>query len=189
MNHRTASVLAAVLALGVGAVAVAGDRPEFPLSVAEARERAEARFQRLDADGNGEISAAEFADADEQRRPRGPHQHRFPGRGPDAAAAPDGPAPDDAVFERLDEDGDGLLSKAEFSRERLRDAGRAEARARRFARLDADGNGSLSRTELPDGSDRLEAMDADGDGQVTREEARQHRQQGPRHGPRDDQRG
>lgn len=185
------SVLTAVLGLGLAASALAGDgRPEFPLSVAEARDRAEARFQTLDADRSGEVSPAEFEAAAPE-----PGDHRFPGaafhhpRQADewrrAAAArraeqdPAAESPDDleaALFDRLDTNADGLLSRDEFTAERLRAARRAAVQSRIFAHLDADGSGGLSREELPDPSRWLEAMDSDGDGTVTREEARAHRQ-------------
>jgi len=66
------SVLAAAIALGLTTSALAGDgRPEFPLSVAEAGDRAEARFQTLDADRSGEVSLAEFTEAAPELRERG----------------------------------------------------------------------------------------------------------------------
>jgi Ca2+-binding EF-hand superfamily protein len=119
------------------------------------------------------------------------------------AQAPDGetgarPGPDlDAMFERLDADGDGAISREEFAaaapmgRIRAmaeetpldRDAFAAEMAAdaatraaRIFERLDADGDGLLSAEELaPRRPERRAAMfdriDADGDGVITREEA------------------
>lgn len=57
------SVLPIVLGLGLAGSALAGNgRPEFPLSVAEARDRAEARFQTLDADRSGGLSREELPD-------------------------------------------------------------------------------------------------------------------------------
>lgn len=184
------SVLAAVLGLGLAASALAGaGRPEFPLSVADARDRAEARFQTMDADGSGEVSPAEFGAAASELR-----DHRFPGpafhhgrrpgewrRATEARQAEQGPtrdAPEDmeaGLFDRLDANADNLLSREEFTTDRLRAARQEAVQGRMFDHLDADGSGGLSRQELPDPSRWLEAMDSDDDGTVTREEARAHR--------------
>jgi len=190
------SVLAAAIALGLTTSALAGDgRPEFPLSVAEAGDRAEARFQTLDADRSGEVSLAEFTEAAPELRERFPgvgRPHR--GRHEDYRRAAEARAAEDrhahraapaefeaALFEHLDGNADGLLSRDEFSANRLRAARRAAAQDRSFAHLDRDGSGGLSRSEVPDPSRRLEDMDGDGDGTVTREEARAYRQTHGRH--------
>ncbi len=175
-----AVALGAVLAAPL--LAQAGDRkPEFPISLEEARAQAEARFQELDADGDGEISASEFAQAP---MPRFHHRlegksYRAGSRADDRRRAPDTAerqarreASESELFARLDENGDGQLSQAEFSRERVREARQSMAREQMFQRLDDDGDGTLSRDELPDMVSRLEAMDADDDGQVTQDEAR-----------------
>jgi len=180
-------VLAGAIALGLTASALAGDgRPAFPLSVAEARDRAEARFQTLDADRSGEVSPSEFMAAAPELRDRFPglglHRSAHAGeRRAAVARAAEGEALEArdeleaALFERLDGNADGLLSKDEFSAENLRAARREALQERAFARLDRDGSGGLSRSEVPDPSRWLEAMDADGDGTVTRQEAREHR--------------
>ncbi len=169
---RGAILLGAVTATAAFAALADGHRPEFPLSVADARERADARFQAMDSDGSGEISPAELAAAPgPEHRGRHPGWKRHGRTDDDAGFSEEG---DGALFDALDDDADGTLSRTEFSAERLREARREHARSRLFERLDRDGSGGLSRAELPDMSRRLAAMDADGDGTVTREEARAH---------------
>ncbi|MEQ8857116.1 MAG: EF-hand domain-containing protein [Pseudomonadales bacterium] len=181
-----AAALAGALAALVGVAAAAGERgPAFPLSVADAAARAEARFVAMDTDGSGEISAAELAAAP---RPEGSRRHGNHD-GPFHHPRGDGdrrPEADAELFDQLDADSDGQLSREEFTAERIREARRDGFRARMFARLDTDGSGGLSRDELPDPSARLAEMDADGDGTVTREEARAHHPKRPR---QDDDRG
>ena len=183
---------ALVLTLTGGAQAARDHRgPEFPISVAEAKNRAEAGFQEMDADGNGEISPAEWAAAPMARRfgLGGSHHHgkshhkrhqlsdeqRAEWREKrEARREAFDEEMNESLFSRLDEDGDGQLSRAEFDTTKMREARRAAMHERVFARLDDDDSGGLSRDELPDMSRWLEAMDTDGDGTVTREEARAH---------------
>lgn len=182
--------------LGLAALAAAEPHsrrgPEFPISVTQAKDRAEARFQKLDADGSGEISPQELSAAGGLGGHHGPgfrgHAamagHRGPGRRPDAEQRgewhrqhqADREAMDAALFERLDENGDGKLTAGEFSMEKMHDAARATLQERMFAHLDRDGSGGLSRDELPGMARHLAAMDTDGDGTVTRQEARDYHQ-------------
>lgn len=91
---------------------------------------------RLDTDGDGRISQAEFT------------------------------VPVAAAFDRLDADDDGKLTQEEVSKARRR--GAAD-----FATLDTDGDGALSAEEFKAGAAaRFVAADADGDGFVTGAEAR-----------------
>lgn len=196
---RPLSVLTGILALSVAATGLAGPGrehrgPDFPISLAEARDRADARFQELDADGSGEVSPDELGDAPVLHG-RGAHQFHHWGKRHDGSrqelsdeqrqrrreqAAERQEALNAELFDRMDENSDGQLSASEFSSESLRAARRDAMRdamgERLFARLDDDGSGGLSRDELSFMTRRLEAMDADGDGMVTREEARAHHQ-------------
>ncbi|MEQ8486640.1 MAG: EF-hand domain-containing protein [Pseudomonadales bacterium] len=188
-------------ALAVSMAALAGSHhggPEFPISIADARAKAEARFEAVDQDGDGAISRAEF-DAAPPPDGRGHHPwHRGgwkhgPGhhRHQDGMAADADPASREQrraewqarreaaeaeLFAALDTDGDGKLSAAEFDTGRMKEARRDARRERAFARLDRNGDGMLSRDELPDPVARLEAMDADGDGLVSQAEAEAARQ-------------
>lgn len=153
------------LALGSAALAIllasdafaarAGDR--LPLDVETLQARAAAAFEAADADGDGLVSATEFAAVDDKRDRRGGASARF----------------DDEDFKLGDADGDGTLSVEEF--EALPAAKRAARAQRKFERLDADGDGGLSASEFPSRAARLAALDADGDGQVTRREMRRRR--------------
>jgi Ca2+-binding EF-hand superfamily protein len=80
---------------------------------------------------------------------------------------------DDALFAALDIDGDGTLSRTEFSHEALSSARRDQMKARMFERLDENADGYLSPTEFPPG--RLAALDADGNGEISRDELRARR--------------
>lgn len=81
--------------------------------------------------------------------------------------------PDPAeMFERADANGDGLITRAEFT----------EARAKMFARLDRNGDGYLTKDDAQgrfaarrsgDGSRLTQALitfDSDGDGRISRDE-------------------
>jgi Ca2+-binding EF-hand superfamily protein len=161
---------------------------KFPIDIAEARAAADAAFTALDADGDGVVSRNEFLEAADLQGIWPGHGkrlhglHRMHGRGdaePRAEARGQWrerrDAMDEALFERLDVDGDGRLSADEFGSEEIRQARSEIKRERLFERLDRSGSGTLSRDEFGWWVDRLEAMDADGDGVVTHEEAQTHR--------------
>jgi Ca2+-binding EF-hand superfamily protein len=101
-------------------------------------DEAEALFARFDANGDGVVS--------EEELPSGPG----PGRHGRFHHGPRGRHGDPAAFlGRLDTDGDGSVSRAEWD---AHVEGRGEARAERhgemFERLDADSDGALSREEI-----------------------------------------
>jgi Ca2+-binding EF-hand superfamily protein len=83
-------------------------------------------------------------------------------------------AVEDSVFKALDTDQNGMLSRTEFSREKVKTARGNAIRKAIFAELDANHDGALSADELPSPVEHLRALDADGDGKVTREERRAH---------------
>lgn len=87
----------------------------------------EARFERFDRDGNGQISRAEFAaHAAERKQRRGMRAERG---GPGGGRA--------GLATRVDANGDGMVTKAEFAQ-------RAYAH---FARKDVNKDGRLTRDE------------------------------------------
>jgi hypothetical protein len=111
-------------------------------AAAQARraERAEARFDRLDADNDGSISKTEFdarREARADRAPRAGRRHRGPGRAGHAdrvaTRAPvviaDARARAEAAFAHLDADHDGFVTAAE------RQAAHADRRHQRRQRM------------------------------------------------------
>lgn len=101
-------------------------------------ERSQERFAALDADGNGQVSAAEFAKASAERGERGPGGHR--GRGGHgkmeriAGHAPEGKG----RGLRADDNADGKLTFAEFSARGVEG----------FTRADANKDGTVTIAEL-----------------------------------------
>ena len=98
-------------------------------------------FGRLDADGDGSLTEAEYVgrsrfDAETARR----------------------------IFRASDADGDGKVTEAEYVDNRLVTDKAKEV----FAWIDADGDGAMTRQEIAARIDRVfKEMDADGDGRVT----------------------
>lgn len=86
-----------------------------------------------------------------------------------------------AMFDRMDADKDGMISRAEWDAAR---AAMAERRGKQggrggWASLDSDGDGQLSAAEWQAAgrpAERFAAMDADNDGVLTREEIMTARQ-------------
>lgn len=130
--------------------------PEEMQAVAQARraQRADARFERLDADDDGTISRTEFSAAGEARADRGGRRaggHRGPGRamaqrGP--GAQPRGPvviadaqARAEQGFARLDADSDGYLTAEEgrAGRRAMHEQRRERMAERRAARMTSPG--------------------------------------------------
>ncbi len=96
-----------------------------------------ALIDRLDTDGDGKISAAEF---------KGPADH----------------------FTRMDTDGDGYLTEEELKNGRPGPPRGGNP----FEKDDADGDGKVSAEEFSGPSDLFERLDTDGDGYITQEEIR-----------------
>ena len=112
----------------------------------EAMAQADARFDRMDANKDGKLTADEM-------RPRAPMADAGAGASPpppaDAAAPPPAAAGrGERMFARLDANGDGAIDRNEF---------RAQA-ARRFDRLDANKDGKIDAAERQAARDAMEQM-------------------------------
>lgn len=156
-----------------------GGQDRFPISVAEAEAHRAEIFAGLDSDGDGRISTEEFAAAEVPRgfrhgmKPPHPMAHERGRDEPDEARREARmTARDDALFAALDTDGNGTLSRAEFSHQAMARAMTEGMQHRLFERADADGDGYLSPEEFP--PRRLAELDANGDGQITRDEMPRH---------------
>jgi Ca2+-binding EF-hand superfamily protein len=136
----TASALGAMLVAGV-AIAMQSETPDAapkrPITKAEMLARADARFDRMDTDKDGQLDAnerkagAEAARAAMAERKGGEMADFMPGAGRRGGMAGEG------MLQRIDTNGDGMISKAE---------NRAAAEAR-FARMDANGDGTIGADE------------------------------------------
>ena len=122
-----------------------------PLASADTGDRGKARMERLDDNGDGQVTLDEFRMSARPGRMRG----GMPGDG----------------------DGDGNVSIDELNAYLdAREAEQAERRARlteRFAAADGDGDGVVTRGEAR--AALFTRLDANGDGALTRDEMRQRR--------------
>lgn len=135
----TTAAIGAMLAAGT-AIAMQSEAPaapKQPISKAEMLARADARFDRLDTNKDGQLSAderkagAEAARAAMAEKKGGELQDFVPG------ARRGGGGMGERMLARVDTNGDGLISKAE---------NRAMVEAR-FARMDADKDGTVEAGE------------------------------------------
>ena len=165
MKTTIISIAIAALLLGGAAIAQPGGgradaNGDGSLSRAEFTARIDKRFARLDADGNGAVTADE----------RGARKAL---RGKTAGAKPDRVA---RRFAQIDTNDDGMVTLAEMQ---AADAGRAarkaarggQAKVRGLGRVDADRNGVISRTEFQARAlTRFARLDTNRDGLLARAE-------------------
>ena len=170
------------------------------IDLSELQAAEEKRFAAADTDGDGLVSAEEFAAVDLRQLSAGIRMQGDRGNWQGRAAGDDRRGPGrDALrqrleqrraeieerlaeqekrrqeartrdFETADADGDGQLSADEYGD--MPATLRATRQRQMFARLDENGDGVLTPEEFPSMVDRLTTLDADGDGLVTRDEMR-----------------
>ena len=160
MNKQTTIALGAMIGLGLAFSAWA--RPQLPVSIDAAENRAAEAFAQADTNADGELSAEEFDAARLPHPRRGmPHARRWMAQIDDAE-----------LFDALDKDADGALSREEATREARRTAQRTLMKQRAFAHLDRDESGAISEAEFSQRLQRMRELDQDGDGEISRDEFR-----------------
>ncbi|WP_447726348.1 hypothetical protein [Sphingomonas koreensis] len=196
-NLLTATAIGAMLAAGV-AIAMQAENPaaapKKPITKAEMLARADARFDRMDTNKDGQLDANERKAGAEAARTA--MAERKGGEMADfAPGGRRGGMGGERMLARIDTNGDGLISKAE---------NRAATEAR-FSRMDANGDGTIGADErgkgmgkwkrgggrrggdaMPEGGHGPDGMkhgsmkhggmkaDANGDGVITRAEFDAH---------------
>ncbi|HEY0625038.1 hypothetical protein [Sphingomonas sp.] len=138
-NLLTATAIGAMLAAGV-AIAMQSETPpaapKKPVTKAEMLARADARFDRMDTNKDGQLDANERKAGTEAARTA--MAERKGGEMADfVPGGRRGGGMGERMLQRIDTNGDGLISKAE---------NRAAAEAR-FTRMDANGDGTLTADE------------------------------------------
>lgn len=171
-------VMFTATAVGLLISAAVFARPRFggheTIDLANVEQKVAARQAKVDTNGDGSISEAEFlaAEGGPMGRP-GHHPGGFRGhRGPPPDAM--GPMPhhrggpdfdidfeavEDDIFNQLDADDNASLSRQEFSRENLEAAHRTVFRTHLFKQMDANGDGALTTDEMPSPLEHLRKMD------------------------------
>lgn len=140
-------ILFAIMLAGTGFTTVAigqtmpppppGDDMAAGITRDDTLARADKRFDRMDANRDGKLTADEV-----------PARPMAPPPAADAATPPPPPAGGNRLFARLDANGDGAVDHAEY---------RAWA-ARRFDRVDANHDGTIDAAERQAARDAMGAM-------------------------------
>lgn len=176
MKKMTLMLAATALAIPAAAAAQPGPRaPQGDVTLEQMQQRSTERFQRLDRNGDGQVTKAEMEAQREARR--------------------------DARFARMDTNNDGALTQAELEtardqRQKMRGERRGKRAERRgqpgqrgmrgmrmgrgggFDRLDANGNGSVTLAEFQAPQvERFQRIDANNDGTLTQAERQAAREQ------------
>lgn len=147
------------------------------ISASEMDERTAKFFEGADADGNGGVSKDEMKAFHEARRAEFRAERNPDKNGDGVADLTEFVNSAQERFDRLDKDGNGLLSEDETQREGRRGGDRGKA--------DANDDGSVDRTEfIASAQSRFEKMDKDGNGVLSEDEMR--RKEGRRFGGKRD---
>ena len=187
-------VMLTATAVGLFVSASVFARPPFggdeTIDLATVEQKVAERQAKVDTNGDGIISEAEFVAAEggpmggPGHHPGGFRGHRGPppgGMGPMGhhMGGPDididFEAIEDDIFNQLDGDDNASLSRQEFSRDNIKAAHRTVFRTHVFKQMDANADGVLTTDEMPNPLKHLRKMDSNGDGKVTREERRSAR--------------
>lgn len=174
--------------LGLSGAAVttlaAPPHPQLPVTITDLEAKAKARFERLDSDANKSISLEEFKAVrghdDMQADRRRLHGKKMAHKQAQHTPGPRGQAMQAAIanelFDLLDTDADGSLSRDEHAKSHAASTRHTARMRAMFKSLDADGSGELSEAELNRRLIHMRAADSNADGTITADELRALRQ-------------
>jgi Ca2+-binding EF-hand superfamily protein len=115
------------------------------LDATKIKARQEEMFAKMDTDGDGTISKAEFTAFAQQQK---------------QAESTDGKPSADEIFSQMDADSDGSVSKAEFQAFKPPKPPESQGQAdlsKMFSKIDTDGDGTISKSEFATFLEQLES--------------------------------